>query len=174
MKKNRLSDDFRGPFSMAAGWLFADLLLVLAMLFLAANTMGVHPPPPPTPTAMPNTPKVQAQLEQRFHRFVVPVNRDAFLRGDAGAVRSVKQRISGQSFLKGRSVGLVIAYGTISPNEDCQTAYTVASEVYSLVRQLGKSDPATFGKAVTYDKLCNIRDDVNQITIDIFLFVQNP
>ncbi len=173
MKKNILSDDIRGPFSMAAGWLFADLLLVLAMLFLAANTMGVHPPPPPA-TATPVPPKVQAQLEQRFHRFVVPVNRDAFLRGDNGAVHSVKQRISGQSFLKGRSAGLVVAYGTISPNEDCQTAYTVASEVYSLVRQLGKSDPATFGRVVTYDPLCNIRDNVNQITIDIFLFVQNP
>jgi hypothetical protein len=40
--------------------------------------------------------------------------------------------------------------------------------------QFGKSDPATFGRAVTYDPLCNIRDNVNQITIDIFLFVQNP
>jgi hypothetical protein len=173
MNKDRFSDNIRGPFSMTAGWLFADLLLVLAMLFLAANTMGVHPPPPPA-TATPTPPKVQAQLEQRFHRFVVPVNRDALLRGDAGAVHAVKQRISGQSFLKGRSAGLVVAYGTISPNEDCQTAYTVASEVYSLVRQLGQSDPATFGRAVMYDPLCNVRNDVNQVTIDIFLFVQNP
>ncbi|MEZ4498270.1 MAG: hypothetical protein R2845_16180 [Thermomicrobiales bacterium] len=35
------------------GWLFADLLLGLAMLFLAANTFGT-PPPEPTPTATPN------------------------------------------------------------------------------------------------------------------------
>lgn len=35
------------------GWLFADLLLGLAMLFLAANTFG-SPPPEPTPTATPN------------------------------------------------------------------------------------------------------------------------
>ena len=35
------------------GWLFADLLLGLAMLFLTANTFG-SPPPTPTPTATPN------------------------------------------------------------------------------------------------------------------------
>src|SRR5918995_385005 len=35
------------------GWLFADLLLGLAMLFFAANTVG-SPPPTPTPTATPN------------------------------------------------------------------------------------------------------------------------
>lgn len=35
------------------GWLFADLLLGLAMLFAVANTVGA-PPPPPTPTPMPD------------------------------------------------------------------------------------------------------------------------
>lgn len=35
------------------GWLFADLLLGLAMIFLVANTAG-SPPPTPTPTATPD------------------------------------------------------------------------------------------------------------------------
>lgn len=35
------------------GWLFADLLLGLAMIFLVANTVGA-PPPTPTPTPTPN------------------------------------------------------------------------------------------------------------------------
>lgn len=35
------------------GWLFADLLLGLAMIFLVANTVGA-PPPEPTPTATPD------------------------------------------------------------------------------------------------------------------------
>jgi hypothetical protein len=35
------------------GWLFADLLLGLAMVFLVANTVGA-PPPTPTPTATPD------------------------------------------------------------------------------------------------------------------------
>lgn len=35
------------------GWLFADLLLGLAMLFAVANTVG-QAPPTPTPTSTPN------------------------------------------------------------------------------------------------------------------------
>lgn len=35
------------------GWLFADLLLGLSLLFLVANTVG-EGPPPPTPTPMPD------------------------------------------------------------------------------------------------------------------------
>ncbi len=39
---------------LLGGWLFADLLLGLAMLFLTANTVGT-PPPTPTPTPSPNS-----------------------------------------------------------------------------------------------------------------------
>jgi hypothetical protein len=35
-----------------SGWLFADLLLALAVLFLAANTIGIKIPPPPPPKLM--------------------------------------------------------------------------------------------------------------------------
>lgn len=48
------------------GWLFADLLLGLAMLFFTANTVG-QPPPSPTPTATPNllaTAQAAAQMTQ--------------------------------------------------------------------------------------------------------------
>ena len=38
---------------MLGGWLFADLLLGLAMLFLTSGTSGT-PPPTMTPTATPN------------------------------------------------------------------------------------------------------------------------
>lgn len=38
---------------MLGGWLFADLLLGLAMLFLTSGTSGT-PPPTPTPTSTPN------------------------------------------------------------------------------------------------------------------------
>jgi hypothetical protein len=38
---------------LLGGWLFADLLLGLAMLFLTSGTSGT-PPPTPTPTATPN------------------------------------------------------------------------------------------------------------------------
>ena len=49
------------------GWLFADLLLGLAMLFLVANTVG-SAPPTPTPTMEPDfraTASVEMALQQR-------------------------------------------------------------------------------------------------------------
>lgn len=46
------------------GWLFADLLLGLAMLFAVANTVG-QAPPTPTPTS---TPDELATAESRFSR----------------------------------------------------------------------------------------------------------
>ena len=174
MRKKMLSADIRGSFSMAAGWLFADLLLVLAMLFLAANTMGIHPPPPavhPTPTPTPQ--KVLAQLEQGHHSFTIHVNTAALYAGDRGAANSVTQQIANQPFLKGRSAGLIIVFGRAQNNCNAEHAYDIAQKIYDLVRQLGQSDP-TFSKIADYDPLCNIRDDVNAIDIDIFLFVQGP
>ncbi|HVU69437.1 MAG TPA: hypothetical protein VHD63_20050 [Ktedonobacteraceae bacterium] len=171
--KKRLVEDLRGSFSMSTGWLFADLLLVLAMLFLAANTMGIHPPPPPvsvTPTPTPQ--KVLAQLEQKHHPFTIHVNTAALLAGDRNAANSVTRQIAGQAFLQGRSAGLIIVFGRARANCEQERAYDIAQKVYALVHQLGQSD-ATFSKIADYDALCNIRNDVNAIDVDIFLFVQS-
>src|SRR6476660_9359800 len=114
MRKNKSGEDMRGSSVASAGWLFADLLLVLAMLFLAANTMGIHPPPPvvhvtPTPTPSP-TPKILAQLDPKYVSVPISVSRAAFLKNDPAAIQLVEQTIFSH-IPKGRSVGLVIAYG---------------------------------------------------------------
>lgn len=46
---NHRYNSFRNP-GMSVGWLFADLLLALAMLFLLANTLGIPPKAEPIPT----------------------------------------------------------------------------------------------------------------------------
>lgn len=53
MKPFRRRRRTRRDMIVLGGWLFADLLLGLAMLFLVANTVGA-PPPEPTPTATPD------------------------------------------------------------------------------------------------------------------------
>jgi biopolymer transport protein ExbD len=169
--KRRLAGDIRGSFSMSAGWLFADLLLVLAMLFLAANTMGIHPPPKPTPTpTVTPTQAPLAQLEQKYHEFPIYVDRQAFLNNDPAAVRSVTQQIVSQTFLRGRSAGLIVAYGT--DTSDCDVAYQAAQKVYNLVRHIGQSN-LTFKKTVDYTTLCRLHSDINTIIVDIFLFTEH-
>lgn len=51
-KRGPRSGIFRDTMSLA-GWLFADLLLGLAMLFFVFNTVGTKPTPPPHPTYTP-------------------------------------------------------------------------------------------------------------------------
>ena len=167
-RNSRLTRDM----TLLGGWLFADLLLALVVIFMAAQ-----PPFPkpilktPTPAITP-TPQPVARLEQESHRFTVHVDRTAFLNDDTKAVASVRQQIVSQGFLKNRSAGLIVVFGTASSDCYSEKAYTVAQKVYSLVHQLGQSNPA-FQNTIHYDNLCNIRSDVNQITIDIFLFAQS-
>ena len=162
----------RRMFGRSIGWLFADLLLVLAMLFLAINTTGARPPSSPlTPT--PTATQSPLRLEQKYHHFTVKVDRAAFLQGDTKAVNSVKQQITGQAFLQGRRAGLIIVYGVATSTATCQSegAYTVSTKVYGLIQQLGKSN-AALSSAVMYDPSCKVKTDVNQIVIEIYLFAQ--
>lgn len=173
MRKKTLKEDIRGSFSMSAGWLFADLLLVLAMLFLAANTMGIHPPPPlPTPTPVTPTPNILPQLEQSYHRFPIRVDTTALLAGDRNAANSVMHQIQSQGFLQGRSVGLIIAYGGAPSVAQIGRAESVATKVYGLVQRLGGQD-ATFSNTRHYDPLYILGGNANTISIDIFLFAQH-
>src|SRR5258707_15278030 len=93
--KKPFKEDQQGMFIVAAGWLFADMLLALAMLFLAANTIGIHPPPLPpatTPTsksiAATPTPTPIAHLEQKFHRFMINVDANGLLNGSQSATHA--------------------------------------------------------------------------------------
>ena len=61
--KFRKPKDNSNSMIMLGGWLFADLLLGLAMLFLTSGTSG-SPPPTATATATPN----QLATSERFAR----------------------------------------------------------------------------------------------------------
>src|SRR5690242_14972246 len=141
----------RKLFGRSIGWLFVNLLLVLTMLFLAINTAGARPPSSSLVLTPTSTAKPLLRLEQKYHRFTIKVDRAAFLSGDAQAVASVKQQITGQTFLQGRSAGLVIVYGVATSTATCQSegALTVATRVYSLVQQLGKNN-AAFSNAAMF------------------------
>lgn len=160
--------------TVLAGWLFADLLLALMVIFMAAQPAFPKMSLTPTATAIvlaTPTPKTLARLDPDKHRFVVHVDRAAFLENDQTAVNAVQQQIAGQRFLQGRSAGLILAFGTALSDCTSEGAYTVALKVYSLVRHLGQTD-ATFKNTVDFDPLCDLNTDANQITIDIFLFAQ--
>ncbi|GHO82278.1 hypothetical protein [Dictyobacter formicarum] len=162
---------------VSVGWLFADLLLALAMIFLIANTTitpikaSIHPKPMATPTATPSpTPLPIPRLELQPHRFTINIDTTGYLNNAPDAINSAKEQIRNQSFLKGRSVGLVIAYGGAPTTDDIPAALDIAAKTYDVCKIIGK-DHFAFENASYYtEKLYRLGDSPNTVTIDVFLF----
>lgn len=162
--------------TVAVGWLFADLLLALAMIFLIANTTNSAPKvvakvkPTPTPT-LTLSPTPIPRLETHYKRIIIQVDTNGLLQGDKDTINQVKQQIRWRKILQGHDVGLVIAYGGAPTVDDIETAKTIASKMYDVMRSLGKEHFA-FGKASYYDPVYNLGASIDEITIDVFLFIE--
>ncbi len=157
----------RSMFSIA-GWLFADMLLAMMMIFIVASTTSVDILPK-TKLAPTPTPKVLPRLELNFHRFSINVDPNGLLNDVSGAIADVKSQVKSQAFLKGRSVGLVIVYGGAPSDADVSTALTIADKVYNVLIALGKQGFA-FSRASIYDPLYIFEGNLTIVTVDVFLF----
>ena len=167
--KKRAREDLKKTFMGSAGWLFADLLLALAMLFLVANTIplpNISPPVIPKATA---TPPVPLRLEQHYHRISITIDRTNLMNNDPGERNAIIQQIKAQKFLHNRQAGLIIAYNGAQNIDDIGNATSAANAVYAILINQGKHDP-TFAKVSQYDALYILGGDPTIVTLDIFLF----
>lgn len=91
-----------------------------------------------TPTTLPS-PTLSAipRLDNQLYRITVTIDANTFLNDNSSATNAFDKKIMSQSFLKNRRVGFVIAYGGAPDNSSIQTALTIASKVYSDLRQRG-------------------------------------
>lgn len=175
----RFRNRSRGASAISVGWLFADLLLALAMLFLIANTVTsaakpkVIPTPTPTKVVLRVTPKPTPlpRLELNFHEIAINVDPTGLLNNSQDAVNSVKSQIRSQSILKGRSVGLVIAYGGAPGDGDISNAQAIAGKVYDILKSLGHEKFA-FTRASYYSELYDLGGTPTVVKLDIYLFAQ--
>jgi len=169
--------------ALSIGWLFADLLLALAVLFLLTNTnmpprvratatatATPTPTPRPSPTPKP-TPVPIPRLELKFHRITLQIDATGLLNNDPQAINNIEQQVRAQGILHGRSVGLVIAYGGAPTSNDIGTADSIASKVYDILRTMGKQKFA-FTQASYYNTLYLLGGDVNTVVLDIYLFAK--
>jgi hypothetical protein len=111
--KKRAREDLKKTFIGSVGWLFADLLLVLAMLFLIANTISQPKPPvahAAKAKAKPTATVAPPRLEQTYHRFSITVDPNRLLNNNANAKNAVIRQVQAQTFLHNRNAGLVIVY----------------------------------------------------------------
>lgn len=161
---------------LLSGWLFADLLLALFVIFLAANTTGfkVGPIATPVPTVRPTptpTPQPPLRLELSKHHLRLAID-PAGLLGDSPAARqALEQEVQAQTFLQNRTVGLVIAYGNAADPTQIRTAQAIAQKVMNVLQVLGQQRFA-FALASYYDPLYSLYNDPNFTEIDLYLFAQ--
>jgi len=105
--RSGLSETSRSVFG-STGWLFADLMLAIAMAFLVANTVGVHTPHRPVTKKLVCS---QPALD-RFHPVKVPlvINPTGLTSRSRTADASVRQQVERVHGLKKRRAGFVIIY----------------------------------------------------------------
>ncbi len=168
-----LGEGLKGSFIVSAVWLFANMLLALAMLFLAANAVAIHPPPTASSTHIVATPSPTPlpRLELVYHEFTMNINSDGLLNDSQSASNAVVQQVKAQAFLKGRSAGLVIVYGGAPGDAQIASAQTVARKVYSILASLGKQG-YVFNRASYYSPLFLLGASRNIAVVDVYLFAE--
>jgi len=148
-----------------SGWLFADLMLALAMLFFSTSIIAKPtPPPPPSPTP---TPKPALELSQ--NRITISIDPYGILNDSPDAISNVETQIQGQQVLQNRSAGLVIVYGGAPGTAEIRTAQDIARKIYGILGQLGQQG-FVFSHAVYYDPLYTLGGNMYEVTLDIYLF----
>lgn len=181
-KKNDLKDSLIVP----VGWLFADLLLALAMLFLVANTMSPHkvaikPTPTirldPTPLVTPSpspTANVLILEPSKVSIRISGLDTNGLLVSDPGAINDLEGKITAwmrQHGYQNRRAGIAIVYGganSLSANA-ADRATSIAGEVYRVLDMLGQRG-FVFCHTVHFDALFTTNIGDGSIEIDTYFF----
>lgn len=145
-----------------AGWLFTDLLLALAVIFLVTSASGTPPTPTPTP------PLPCLELHPAFLQFTVDYQ--GLLNNEASAIKAVQQQMRAFAPIKGRRAGLVIIYDGTGPQPyQISTANQVGTKIDNALTQLGKSGFVFVG-TVYHAPLLLVGNDLTTAQIEIYLF----
>jgi hypothetical protein len=176
MQNNRHRITSRGIFH-TAGWLFADLLLALTIIFIAASVTGrptvkVVPSPPPS---MPITPTQVPRLELVPHRVSIDVLSNETI--EDAVTAKIQSQTPETAFLQGRRVGLVVIFTGAPTTGDIPAAQDTDERVKHALQSLNIND---FASASYYDSTDNNRvTDLTLvgypssfIVIDIYIFSQ--
>lgn len=162
----------------AAGWLFADLLLALAMIFLVANSVGQVTIPKPTPAVVTSptptpTPSICGIEQNPGASLTLTVSNDAGLRAnDGGAEMAFADQVRGamQKF-SGRTAGLVQVYGgSYNGSLDVQDGMTLANGAINGLKHLGSSRFIFSSQATLFQPFWSGTINSNQVQLVTFFF----
>ncbi len=158
--------------TILGGWLFADLLLALTVIFMAAQP--AFPKPLPTPNVATPTPTLPPHLESGVTTVTIPnVDFNGIRSNSASAVRYVENFINSRPMLQGRRAGVVIVYDGAPNDTEIQNAFAVDRAIISHVLQPMSKQTVLFGLSSFYkNPLFVLGEDPSTVTLDIYLFAQ--
>jgi hypothetical protein len=169
-----------------AGWLFADLMLALAVAFLVADTVSTAPPPSPpkaahprsaarhrptpTPSASPSGPA----LDLGYITAILTISPASLQAGSAQAKASVRTQVARISGLTGRRAGLVLLFaGDLNPDNpaDYNAAISLDKKMARVLAGLSIDGRPVFQVAV-YRDFANYGSEPDTVELNIYLFKQ--
>ncbi|GAB2839901.1 hypothetical protein GCM10022221_44110 [Actinocorallia aurea] len=157
------------------GWLFADLMVALAMAFLVATTVGM-PAPDPEPTAEPTpteTPSRVLGLENQPVEIHVTVNYQGLLNGGGPARHALFRQVRDDKRLQGREAGLVLAFGGAGGSEaGIPRAMRIAASANDALKDLGVEQSFVFSTTTAFTPYIGYGSDPSVLELDIYLFKQ--
>ncbi len=165
-RKSGLNEASRTMFG-STGWLFADLMLAIAMAFLVANTVGAHTPQHKhrvirtkqvcSPPALNRDHAVQVNLT---------VDDVGLLSHSRSAQASIGQQVRSHQALTGKSAGFVIIY---AGNADTGTyAIMIDRHIKGVLIALGKKHYVFQNAVYLNEQLIN--GPPTQAQLEIYLF----
>jgi hypothetical protein len=168
--KQRPRMDLRGAALFgAAGWLFADLLLALAMVFLVANSHGkpipIPTPAPPTPTPTPTVPPTPVVLDPNSVAFSMRLDPGLLRAGDLSTKQTVLSAVL--SHLGGKHAGLVLTFGG-QGNGGAGYGTQTATLVNQALQEAAASTDQL--KNTAYHAYVDLSSDTNTVSFEIYVF----
>ena len=182
----RVREDLKGTFISSVGWLFADMLLVLTMVFLA-STAFVLPRPPAKHTATRATATMRPTLTSTVAHldkmpcdfFIHNLDYNGLLKNppDSSAVNVAMQKIKAQSCLQKRQThqaGLVLAFGGAQAPDGAlnpDAGQKIAGRIDDVVLpKLGEQEHFIFFKDTVYDAYHDLGEPYGTVELIIYLF----
>lgn len=166
------------PLYVTAGWLFADLLLGIAMIFLIASP-GAQPAPLPTPTATVQKPSPTPQplIELHLQKIILTgVDTAGLVAGDSTAITAYQTSVLkalNNANIGQRCAGLVIPYvGNSGPDDYRNIGLKVIAALTALGAQ-PTGGGAFFKQARYHDTLVLLNSPNSEIHLEIYLYTSS-
>ncbi|MEO3785244.1 hypothetical protein ABGB12_18080 [Actinocorallia sp. B10E7] len=156
------------------GWLFADLMVALAMAFLVATTVGMPAPDPKsTPTKPTPTPSAQLGLENVPVEIKVSVDYQGLLNGSRLARDALLKKVKADSRITGRDAGLVLAFGGADNSAaGIDRAMKIASKANEALKTLGRTESFVFSANTAYTPYIDYGNAPSTLELRVYLFKQ--